>query len=291
MSERAAFVLPTGLDLDLAGDALSVRFDGDVTLETTLGRRLEHVEATGDITLDLPLVTGTVIAGGKLTIRGEVDASRLSGRHVEIGRQKVKCEAISAHHRISIGAASLKVDAIIAPEIVLDPNASGRVTVIESHNDRGASKIKGGFSVADYEDMIGSADEFLSARGLTRLSDNADTVAMSSDEDIEDPESLSIEDIEPIDDLVEPVHSSDYALDAKLDDAVTRVLSCYQDAADIPPSVTTLRTIVADRDYALLGERITDVWNDLLSYHQQRGIRPHHQVTHAFNVIHGLVTR
>lgn len=285
MPSRPTFTLPEGVELELGSDTLNVKFDGDVHLKTTLGRKLGRVEATGDVRVDLERVTGTIISGGCLTVSGEIAAELLSGRVVEIGRTDVRCRAIAASERIVVGQSSLKVDAIIAPEIVLDPNAHGRVTVIESHNERGPSKVKGGFSIADYEDMIGGADEFLSSRGLSRLgSPDAETVTVHDDEDVDDPESLSVDDIEPL------ATSGDSALDAKLDDAVARAVACYDTDAP-PPAIEDLQRLVSSRDYGQLRDGITGVWNALLSYHQKKGVRPHHQVTHAFNVIHGLVTR
>jgi hypothetical protein len=285
--------LPEGLELALEGESLSVRYDGDVHLNTTLGRTLGHVEATGDVVVELDRITGTIIAGGRLVIRGNVAAERLSGRTVELGREKIRCRAISATEKILVGPASLKVDALIAPEIVLDPNAYGRVTVIESHNERGATKVKGGFSIADYEDMIGNADEFLASRGLSRLAaQDSSPPAAASREPVDDPVSLSVDDIEPFEDSSATqaiAGSGNSALDARLDDAVGRIVSCYV-GSDLPPPVAELQSLIARRDYGALGGRITDVWNALLSHHQEKGIRPHHQVTHAFNVIHGLVS-
>jgi len=75
---------------------------------------------------------------------------------------------------------------------------------------------------------------------------------------------------------------------APLTEALKRITSCYDD--ELPPPVETLQTLIEARDYATLRSQITDVWTGLLGYHQQKGIRPHHQVTHAFNVIHGLVS-
>ena len=77
-------------------------------------------------------------------------------------------------------------------------------------------------------------------------------------------------------------------LHERLSDALGRIISCYE-GTDLPPAVTELQELVEQRDYDALRANITEVWNGLLGFHQKRGIRPHHQVTHAFNVIHGLV--
>lgn len=293
MPKRPTFVLPAGLELELTDDTISIRYDGDVHIEDIGDRRIEEIHAGGDIEIKLDKITGRLVAGGVLTLTGEIDAEHLHAREVVLGRSPVRCKAISASHRITIGPARLSVDCIIAPEIQLAPKASGRVTVIESHNDRGATKIKGGFSLADYDDMFGNADEFLAERGLEPLGDPSDEPPTEvpdepHEEDVEDPLSLSIEDIEPIVDRSQAGEPAGDQLQVQLSDALERITSCYE-GGDLPPAVAELQLLVEMQDYDALRENITEVWNGLLGFHQKRGIRPHHQVTHAFNVIHGLV--
>ncbi len=325
MAKRPAFSLPPGLKLELTDTKMSIEFDGDINLDQDLGRTIDEIRATGDITVKLDKVTGKLFAGGTLTVMGEVAAERLHGAEVILGRQTILCRAITADKRITIGASKLAVDVIMAPEINLDPKAAGRVTVIESHNERGATKIKGGFSLADYDDMFGDAEGFLAQRGLVPLGegparvtasddtlddsneiagsadsstdganerptlDRSDPPTTPHDEDIDDPLSLSLDDLEP---LVEAGQESGVEngsdLHDRLADALGRITACYQ-GSDMPPAVDELRDLVEHRDYDALRQNITEVWNGLLGFHQKRGIRPHHQVTHAFNVIHGLV--
>jgi len=305
MPKRPTFEIPDGIELELTDKTLSIKFDGNVRLTQTLGRAIGEIDATGDVELKLDKVVGTVRAGGTLTIKGQVDCVSLHAKEIVLGRKDIKCKAISATDRITIGAAKLAVDGIIAPDINLDGKASGRVTVIESNNDRGASKIKGGFSIADYDDMFGNADAWLADRGLARLgeapaadsapgedsTEDSPTIVEEEEEeeDVDDPLSLSIDDIEPLlEQDTEGKPTVDADLYELLADALGRITTCYEDA-DLPPAVSELQLLVEQRDYDALRANITEVWNGLLGFHQKRGIRPHHQVTHAFNVIHGLV--
>lgn len=293
MPKRPTFVLPAGLEIDLAEDTLSIRYDGDVRIEDTGDRTIDEIHAGGDLDLAVEVATGRLVAGGTLTISSEIQADHIHAREVILGRQKIRCKAISATQRITVGAARLTVDCIIAPEINLDPKASGRVTVIESHNEVGASRIKGGFSLADYDDMFGNAEEFLAERGLEPLGEAGalphlpEPPLSSDDEDIEDPLSLSIDDIEPLMEQVQQDHATS-ELHTQLSDALERIMSCYE-GHDLPPAISELQLLVQQGNYDALRQNITEVWNGLLGFHQKRGIRPHHQVTHAFNVIHGLV--
>jgi hypothetical protein len=317
MAKSPAFVLADGLDITLDDHALSLSHDGDVVLEQTLGRELGTVRAAGDLTVRLERVTGTLVAGGTLRVRGAIDAVSLQAARIVVESGEVRCRAISASESIVIGPAVLQVDAILAPQIDLDPNASGRVKVIQSDNERPANKIKGGFSVADYDDMFGDADGFLSSLGIDpamvaaaddaqpspqvaapALLDDTDldgveltpTAQPTPDEDddgedIDDPLSLSLDDLEPIADA----GSAEDEVQARLRDALGRITECYE-GKDLPPAVSELRSLIEDADMEALAVNITAVWNGLLGFHQKRGIRPHHQVTHAFNVIHSLVT-
>lgn len=291
MPKRPVFVIPPGLEIEQVTNKTIIRFDGDIRVDDALGQRIAELHATGDITLNVAGVGGVIVAGGVLTVNAPVDAVSLHARQVVLGTADVKCRSITAAESIKIGAADLAVDAIIAPEIALDPKAHGRVTVFESHNERGATKIKGGFSLADYEDMFGGADAFLAERSLSRLGASAapptPTVAppeQDEDEDIDDPLSLSFDDLEPLAETGDAPNRND----EQLRDALDRILACYE-GSDLPPAIIELKSMIEGQDYDGLRTNVTDVWNGLLTFHQKRGIRPHHQVTHAFNLIHSLV--
>lgn len=324
MAKPAPFSLPEGVEFDVSGKKLDVKHAGDVVIATTLGKTLGTVEAGGDLTVRLAKVTGSLTAGGTLTIEGPIAATSLRAKRIVLGGGAIAAKAISAEESITIGAAQLQVDAIVAPHIEIDPGASGRVTVIDSRNDRKPNKVKGGFSLADYEDMIGNAEAFLAERGIPAPDGSAPAAPapaapapaaaapeppaapepeeeeeeevvlapapaadlVDDDEDVDDPLSLSVEDLEPLNEEEDP----DAALQARLNEALRRITACYDGGPDTPPAVAELRSLVEDGDVGALSQNITSVWNGLLGFHQKRGIRPHHQVTHAFNVIHSLVS-
>jgi hypothetical protein len=324
MAKRPTFRFPPGLKLEITAESITLEYDGDVEIAQDLGRRFNLIRAGGDLTVNLPRVSGDLVAGGILRISGDVDGGgTLRGREVLLGRQNVRCRSIAADERITIGPATIAADVIIAHEINIDPKASGRVTVVESTNDRGATKIKGGFSLMDYEDMFGNSLDFLTQRGLTPLgakpperpqspqsappasepatsrNSGAEPVMPpgrkpqkargKDDEDVDDPLSLSLDDLEPlVEQHADPHRPRDEELHQRLNEALDRITACY-DGMELPPAVDQLRTLVELRDSDILRANITEVWNGLLSFHQKRGIRPHHQVTHAFNLIHVLV--
>jgi hypothetical protein len=309
-SAPTPLVLPPGLQLELTDRALVIRAEGDVVLGQTLGRRRVDITSGGDLHVALPEVRGDLRCSGRLTLDGAVEAEHLEAREIVLTDAPVRARAITASEQITIGAARLTVDIIIAPEIIIDPRATGRVTVIESLNEREPTRIKGGFSLAEYEELFGDTDAFLEARGAQRLpgrpdpepmpyiedldeledlpplDDESDEVTIArlvDDEDVGDPVSIAAEDLEvvPDDDLLNDPSFH------KLDEALRRIEACYP--GDTPPSLAQLRALVYHRDRQELRAGLTDVWNGVLGFHMQRGTRPNPQVTHTFKVIHGLV--
>lgn len=316
---KKKFVLPDDVEIDLTGGNLSIRFDGDVVLHQSLGARIGTIEASGNVELHLAEIHGTILSGGKISfpVATKVDAERIVGRDVDLtSGASLKVKAVQASKTIKIGPSKITCDVLIAPRVSLDPNTTGRVTVIESGSEWGPSKIKGGLSVADYDEIIGDSEEFLRSRGIGELedaplepieipaADEAETEAdiddideeeepetALSDEDIGDPVTLEVSDLmelEPVEEEPEVDDGPPDELQRQLQDALNRIVACY-DGAELPGAVAQLQTMVKGKQYAQLKLEITEVWNGLLGFHQQKGIRPHHQVTHAFNVIHGLV--
>jgi len=315
-----AFLLPPELDLVANHEVLTIRYPGDAVLENDLGMESFDVDVEGDLTVRLDRVTGILRCGGTLRIEGQIDGGSLHARDIVLGDGEVRCRAIEAVDHIQIGPAKLMVDVIIAPQIEIDPEARGRVTVIESKTERGPTKIKGGFTVAEYEELLGGSEAFLAERGLSPLAgtpappppraekrskkkkeepEEPPAPLEDEDEDIDDPLSLNVEDLVFVevdaeeaprtqDEDEEPEAAPDAELQFALEDAVDRIVRCYPEG-ELPPPVERLQELVDAHDYDVLRGDITDVWNGLLGYHQKRGLRPHHQVTHAFNVIHGLL--
>lgn len=266
-----------GMKLDITANRITIVYDGDLEIEVDPGRNVGGIRTIGDLTVRLPTISGDLVAGGKLEVHGDVaDGGRLQGREVILdpeapGKQTVKCKVISAEDRIVIGAGNIVADAMIAPRISVDAQATGRVTIIESRNELGPTKIKGGLSLAEYEETFGNAEAFVAENGLVPLPDGPDEVEPEAEPEPEAPPAEDEEDLHP-----------------KLVEALDRILACY-DAEDLPLPVEQLIALIETRDYDALRVNIDSVWNELLKHHQKKKIRAHHQVTHAFSLIHMLV--
>lgn len=297
-----------GLQVGGAVSATRIRAGGDVRLGETAADSLSS--------------TGTVVIDGGFT-GGVVRAAA-----IELGAGVIKARGFQAAQRVTVGAAKLQVDAILAPEVGIDPKASGRVTIIECQNELGPNAIKGGLSVADYEEMIGGADRFLGERGLggavetapsappppAPVAETAPPVRVSTPEaptvspDAPAPEpkpgpapvevsppvapaaaaEVEIEEDEPSEPIAPP---PEHPLHGPLHDAIEKIADAYRDAAEVPPAVGTLTDLARRRAYDRIRADISTIWADLVKFHQKRNLRIQHQVTTTFNTINSLVKK
>ena len=258
-------------------------------------------------------------ASGSIDIEGkQLDVTNVRGGDVAIGAKVVKAKVIHGTSSVTVGAIKITADILMAPEVQVDPKCSGKVTVIEATNEVGQNGIKGGLSLEDLEDAFGNSAQFLSERGLVPLSGKPPTAAVV--EDAEDEEEAEVEvdhgdngvgdpadvgddamvedgasdgqDELDLDDPLPPPAPAgvDPAIHQEIVDTVARIEACYADS-ELPPAVLRLQGLVADRDYQAIRTSITEIWNELIKFHQQRGMRIQPQVTTTFNTINSIVRR
>ena len=84
--------------------------------------------------------------------------------------------------------------------------------------------------------------------------------------------------------------AAEHPMHDQLAHTVQRIVDCYAEA-ELPPAVERLRALVESRSYAEVRAEITNIWSELLKYHQKKGIRIHHQVTTTFNAVNSLVKK
>lgn len=76
----------------------------------------------------------------------------------------------------------------------------------------------------------------------------------------------------------------------QLMEAVQKVVDAYVDA-EVPPAVEKLKTLVETHAYDRVRGEITQIWSELLKFHQKKGVRLPHQVTPTFNTINSIVKK
>ena len=265
------------------------------------------------IVIDSPTVNASALdCEGELQISGAVDAKRIAASEVHLTGDSVTVKAIAATGKVVLGPGVMKIDVVIAPEVDIHPDTTGRITVIESENISNVGAVKGGFSLAEYEDLFGDSTQFLQERGVhasgasvalsvedeapaeaeVQPKDSASAVVEDGDSvepPTEEVDEADEEIIEIVADAVEQADDND-DLHAQLISAVKKITSCYE-GAEAPDAIHDLQKLIDAKDYENLRTNITEVWNGLLGFHQTKGIRPHHQVTHEFKVIHGLLQK
>ncbi len=368
-----ATVVKAGGALRVGGDleAETVDVEGDV--DASGGLAVPSLRVNGRLSVRGAAVMQTPTLGGDAEFHGDVAANVLRARNFQFNGGTLSARGVQAQVAVRIGAVRLQVDAIVSPEVTLQPTTSGRAAVIESHNELGASAVKGGFRLAEYAEIFGNVHGFLKERGLTALEATAGAEAGPPDsapeaeperrrsrqpkaepepepqpepeaapapvyveavlEPEEEPETdraeppaesppLPAEDPpdviwEPIVDAPRPGDSTSgafeslrerrrqaeglsdggaaadrgpHALQAQLAQTVERIADCYADM-EVPPAVERLRTLVAAQSYPEVRAEITNIWSELLKYHQKKGIRIHHQVTTTFNAVNALVKK
>ena len=82
---------------------------------------------------------------------------------------------------------------------------------------------------------------------------------------------------------VSPIHR-------ELCETVERIVEAYE-TDEVPPAVMELKDMIVKAHFEQVRGEITNIWNNLLKYHQRTGTRLQHQVTTTFNTINTLVRK
>lgn len=206
MAKQETLVIPAGLRFEVTPEGVSIEHDGDILLQGSPLPRLARVRSrTGDVivqadvdilAIEAPegcvsstavLRVGRLSAGqatlegevfaeivhveGALLFRGPVTATKLRGGAVSFEGPSVNVRSAEGEHSVHVGKTKIAADILIAPSVIIDAGATGRVKVLESLNDLGAHAVRGCLRLADLEDMGGNAAAFLAERGLKPLGD------------------------------------------------------------------------------------------------------------------------
>jgi hypothetical protein len=404
MAQHQPFVIPAGVSLEIGDRGVSVFHVGDIVLQSSLGDRMDRVVSQeGSVTLrgsfDLERVAAPK---GTVRLEGKVKARSVQGEVVEIVASRFVAAAVQGSKQIVVGATRIDADVLVAPRIDIDAKAAGRVPIIECHNEPGPNAIKGGFSIAEYDELIGNVESYLAERGVEPLepgedddqeeddeepsdvvieahaADEASLEALDEDDDIEEaeeapdeatedpdtytdavalqvgvataapdepvviepgvePEPVQVEEDEELpslpEDASEPeggirteslplppgaksapleeepegdgpqdaeriaqVDETFQDIDADESDTthgqlleiLAELRSCYEDSEQ-PPVLSELSELVDSREYDEIVSRLPQIWNDLVKYHREQGLRIRRQVTTTFNNIMTIV--
>ena len=79
-------------------------------------------------------------------------------------------------------------------------------------------------------------------------------------------------------------------LQKELNDVLGEIIGAYQ-GAELPPAISTLKGLFNDGKHAESKDKIIDLWNALLNYHNKTGTRLQHRVTVDFNTLNTLLRK
>ena len=410
--------------LSASGD-VSISDDAQIDLLSTdsgsisLGSlTAKAVASGGDLSIGGDLSAEEVTAtSGDIRISGDTTAKRIRGVSVSLSGGSNTISSVQGLASISVSGGQIRSDILIAPDISIAPETTGKITVLETHGDPGPNAVKGCLGLSDLEEFGVDTSSYLSDRNLTALgepgepaaadddggdddddggddggeggdepeepvveADEAESVADEIESEADEDEStpVEIEDFEDEDDpLEEPTqaeaisiealgieaieddladidldevsdtasfsvvaeasdaeieveediadlgalelsplededeHSIAEVFDLNVDDddddseaasngedplygqlreTITQIESCYE-GSELPPAVTQLGELADARNYVAIRDDITNIWHQLLKFHQKRGLRIQPQVTTTFNTINTLVRK
>lgn len=287
-------VIPAAATLTVVDGLLQIRHQGDIVLDQGLGPRISLIQSGGDVVLRLPTTTGSVLANGTLRITGAVDADTLRAREIILGDQPVRARAIIATERLTIGAAHLTVETIVAPEIRLHPEIAGRVLLLEHRDPLGPHNLQGALRLPQFAARHPDAVRFLQERGLPHLARLIEQRQAESaprpDAAVTRPEPPRADPPRPppVARTVAPATGRSarerwFPLDqppiasaelperelSRVQSAVSRMLSAYGD--DPPAEVETLAVLVDQRRWPELAGNLEAIWLSLIRRHTQGG--------------------
>lgn len=356
-----------GISVNGSLSAGTLKVGGDLLVGGSAA--LQDVDAGGNVQVHGGLTATNIQAGGTVAIAGAAQVGTIHGEEVRLVGGNVVARGLQAWKVVELGAGRVQVDVVVAPNVDIDPKASGRITLLEAANEVGPNALKGCFSMADYTEMFGDAEGFLKDRSIDPASVKGAAVRPPppTPVDVPPPPPVRIAPpvtpvapppvtpvvapvapvaqsvvtpptpvtppptpvvtpppppvvpVTPVDVAVEPVEEQaedsavpqddegsveevpsnaieqvetpkEHPLHGQLVEAVSKVVDAYADS-EPPPAVEKLKMLVDSHAYDRVRTEITQIWSELLKFHQRKGVRLPHQVTPTFNTINSLVKK
>jgi hypothetical protein len=260
MPKAGAFVLPPGVELSLDAGVLSIHNAGDIVIEGAPAGALGELRSReGDVTIatDAAVTVRSVLAAGKVTLRGRIEAGSVVGKDVDFDGGFLKVDVVNGGSSIRIAGDKLEAHVLVAPRVEISPAVKGRATAIQSDEEFGPHKLKGGFSLQEFVELVPDGAAMLKKHGVTPPAG-----AASSDDDAEEDAGPALAAVE------KPAGAAPRAsVPPAVADAVASIRSAYEDEA--PPPVALLGSMVSSGDLPGLKLQINTIYSDLVKYHQQ----------------------
>ncbi|MCB9792432.1 MAG: hypothetical protein H6741_06855 [Alphaproteobacteria bacterium] len=190
--------------LDGNSDVQEISAVGSV--QVTGASSLGVVRSQANIRIDGKHKVSRAEAAGVLDVSGNIEAKLLQGTSVQVGAGTLNAKGVEGLRQVVLGPAKLGVEAVVAPEVQVDAGTTGRVNVVESHNELGPNGLKGGFRLSEYAEFTGVDPEaFLNERGVRSLAEldaapvpevESGPIAKAA------PAAVTVEELEPVEQVL-----------------------------------------------------------------------------------------
>lgn len=173
--QRAVLEIPEGAVFELEQDGLVLGFRDDVIIRGNISHRIKKIfSESGNIELRSPseLVVETVeTKKGQVIIAGAVRAKSVKGAKITLLEGHLSARSVNAEQQINLQGGTIEADLVMSPDVQVSQTVRGRATVIECQNELGPHALKGGFKMAEFLEMMPSAQKVIQseASGMPQL--------------------------------------------------------------------------------------------------------------------------
>ena len=166
-----SFVLPDGITLSMTEHGLVIENQGDIILHGQIEGGIHSLTSQdGNVVLNNDFELHHIHApNGAVEVHGRIEADRIEAASVEADGDAFVVRVVQASESISVGETTTHAEVLIAPVVKLASTAVGRITVVESHNELGATKIKGCLALSDLEELFDGSEGFIRGWEITPL--------------------------------------------------------------------------------------------------------------------------
>jgi len=160
-----ALVIPSGIRIEVDGEALSIGNQGDVVIRGQVSFQLKRLfSEQGSVILESnePLSLSRVEApNGDIRLKGQLTVQSLVAKRVALLGGSLTVRQIVAQEEVYLAGETLQADMVLAPRVDIDARLKGRATVLESKNDIGPNMLKGGFRLDEYLEIFPTGKDLL----------------------------------------------------------------------------------------------------------------------------------
>lgn len=173
--QRAVLEIPEGAVFEMEADGLVLGFRDDVIIRGNISHRIKKIfSEMGSIELrsSSELVVETVeTKKGHVIIAGAVRAKSVKGTKITLVEGHLSARSVNAEQQINLQGGTIEADLVMSPDVQVSQTVRGRATVIECQNELGPHQLKGGFKMAEFLEMMPSAQKVIQseASGMPQL--------------------------------------------------------------------------------------------------------------------------